>query len=436
MHKAGLRDGRIRRYPEFAWLGKVTDVASTAFKVINWGKEFEHFYDVVTRLKNDPTFTADVFYGLPCFYSETKFANHCVKVYKQLRKDFPGLIMTLEETQLEKAGGDARDRQKANDAAGIMNQLANRKMVLRLSGMCDVYETFGHGVNVLQIPAYHADIEELNATGKYRGILLIDDHPEQNRTRHGSFLAQTESLENVTSAVSNNLQKLARRLSNELKEHVFDEKTLEVIKITRPLVDLQTLTLKVRARGVPLITTLESNIFIKNAKEIASNIRCVPDSEMRLQYREFLSRMQNSTSDIPDSGLKSLDILKMFLQSSKKLYKGIEMIVHVLSVASVAMTVESVVESHVSVYENRINKNRNFTEQRASQEMCIALNGPNIAQSDSVVKAAMSRYWQQESANEDFWHFIRRSDNITQYFVSKVVDRISKNTSNLPFMDK
>eukprot|EP00112_Aurelia_sp_Birch-Aquarium-sp1_P017082 Seg3933.1 transcript_id=Seg3933.1/GoldUCD/mRNA.D3Y31 product="hypothetical protein" protein_id=Seg3933.1/GoldUCD/D3Y31 len=157
---------------------------------------------------------------------------------------------------------------------------------------------------------------------------------------------------------------------------------------------------------------------------------------MRLQYREFLSRMQNSTLDIPDSGLKSLDILKMFPQGSKKLYEGIGMIVHVLSVASVAMTVESVVESHVSVYENRINKNRNVTEQRASQEMCIALNGPNIAQSDSVVKAAISRYWQQESANEDFWHFIRRSDNITQYFVSKVVDRISKNTSNLPFMHK
>eukprot|EP00112_Aurelia_sp_Birch-Aquarium-sp1_P017083 Seg3933.2 transcript_id=Seg3933.2/GoldUCD/mRNA.D3Y31 product="hypothetical protein" protein_id=Seg3933.2/GoldUCD/D3Y31 len=255
MHKAGLRDGRIRRDPEFAWLGKVTDVASTAFKVINWGKEFEHFYDVVTRLKNDPTSIADVFYGLPCFYSETKFTNHCVKLYKQLRKDFPGLIMTLEETQLEKAGGDARDRQKANDAAGIMNQLANRKMVVRLSGMCDIYETFENGVDVLQIvnmlphdkydnffekcvnklekmaaiaqihelcltldkhskkclwPAYHADIEELNATGKYRGILLIDDHPEQNRTRHGSFLAQTQSLENVTSAVSNNLQKLAR----------------------------------------------------------------------------------------------------------------------------------------------------------------------------------------------------------------------------------
>ena len=151
MHKAGLRDGRIRRDPEFAWLGKVTDVASTAFKVINWGKEFENFYDVVTRLKNDPTFTADVFCGLPCFYSQTKFANHCVKVCKQLRKHYPGLIMTLEEMQLEKAGGDARDQQKAKDAAGVMNQLANRKMVLRPSGMCDIYETFGHGVNVLQI---------------------------------------------------------------------------------------------------------------------------------------------------------------------------------------------------------------------------------------------------------------------------------------------
>jgi hypothetical protein len=162
------------------------------------------------------------------FHSETKFANHCAKVYEQLRKDYPALFSTLEETQMNNFGArDAKSRKTASDATQLKNKLANKKFVLTLSGVCDIYDTFGHGIDILQIvsilpheqfdklhevciekllqmskviqchekcsmskegkkiclwPKYHSDLQSIIATGKYRGIPILDNDPEQNRT--------------------------------------------------------------------------------------------------------------------------------------------------------------------------------------------------------------------------------------------------------------
>ena len=91
MHKAGIVDLHIRKDKTFRWLNDLTDITGQAFKHINWGKEFEHFLDVADSLKADKSFIEDVFSALPCFYSETKFANHCVRVYTQLKLDYPVL---------------------------------------------------------------------------------------------------------------------------------------------------------------------------------------------------------------------------------------------------------------------------------------------------------------------------------------------------------
>ena len=103
----------------------------------------------------------------------------------------------------------------------------NKKTCLNLSGLCDIYSVFGHGVNILQTvnmlphekykkfmmcinvltnmretisdhnsekclqkclwPTYHKDVAELKNTGKYRGILIVaDDAPKRkdNITRY------------------------------------------------------------------------------------------------------------------------------------------------------------------------------------------------------------------------------------------------------------
>ena len=117
LHRAGLQDIHIRKDPAFKWLNDVTNVISKAFKSINWGQAFEHFLEIVELLANDDAFIEPVYKTSPCFFSETRFANHCVRVYKSFHKDYPALVTSLEDIQLSNTGGSSKEREKANNAS-------------------------------------------------------------------------------------------------------------------------------------------------------------------------------------------------------------------------------------------------------------------------------------------------------------------------------
>ena len=68
------------------------------------------------------------------------------------------------------------------------------------------------------------------------------------------------------------------------------------------------------------------------------------------------------------------------------------MIMQALAVSSVKVSCESVLES-VSKYEIHFDERRNLSEIGANEEFEIAMNGPNVANCDNVVKAAMDKYW-------------------------------------------
>jgi hypothetical protein len=243
----------------------------------------------------------------------------------------------------------------------------------------------------------------------------------------------------VVATATTRIKKLAERLSEELSVSVFDDQATSLVEQLRPLLDLRRLANKVKLRGSTMIGSLEARTFVKNGKKIASNIIQIPDVELAAQYKEFLRRLEKVTSRIQEKDQPdSMGVLKMFLDSARGLYLGIEMVMHVLSVASISMSVESVVESHVSVYESRINKKRNVSEDRGRREMEISLNGPIVSRCGGVVKAAMTEYWRKESKRDDFWHFIRKSERIQlqPFEVSKVIDGKFKEKSKLPIMDK
>jgi hypothetical protein len=82
----------------------------------------------------------------------------------------------------------------------------------------------------------------------------------------------------------------------------------------------------------------------RKLRQISSKL---PDVELAAQYKEFLCRLEKVTNGTQEKDLpQNMEVLEMFLDSSKGLYLGIEMVIHVLSVASVSMSVESVVVSH------------------------------------------------------------------------------------------
>ena len=103
--------------------------------------------------------------------------------------------------------------------------------------------------------------------------------------------------------------------------------------------------------------------------------------------------------------------------------------------ASVKLSVESVVESLVSRYETHFRKDRQLTEEHSMEEMMIAENGPTLARADCVLKRAMDAYW--KSVFEDGkWHFTRKCVNTYLGSHGKTVSRLLQEKSKFPFQDK
>ena len=176
--------------------------------------------------------------------------------------------------------------------------------------------------------------------------------------------------------------------------------------------------------------------FIEKARIITPDISDITDQELRLQYRDFLNKIENNLSDdAEDTKLKSMDILKMFLSPELKLYENVETIVHILCTAATTMSVESVVESWVSVYENHSNKHRPITNERAEREVAVAVNGPLVQHADSLIKEALKDMFKDaKDVKNRNGHFVRRTQNIADYSVSKSVDSIVKKSKLRPFM--
>ena len=81
MLKAELVDTHIKKNEQFEWLNAITSAIAKAFKLINYGKDYEPFIVVAEILRTDPTFLDKVYCFVPLFYSKTKFANQCATVY-------------------------------------------------------------------------------------------------------------------------------------------------------------------------------------------------------------------------------------------------------------------------------------------------------------------------------------------------------------------
>ena len=61
--------------------------------------------------------------------------------------------------------------------------------------------------------------------------------------------------------------------------------------------------------------------------------------------------------------------------------------------ACVKISVESVAESVISVYNQHNSKIRNIGEENANDELCIAYNGPEIGEADEVLRDALDLHF-------------------------------------------
>ena len=223
-------------------------------------------------------------------------------------------------------------------------------------------------------------------------------------TRAGHHLT-----EDIIITVNKALKDLAEEISNKLAMNVYSDSDKEFVALIKSVLDLKHLAQRVALRGVPLITGLKSITFVKNCKKIAPNISAVRDVELKSQYKIFLTRI-NSVWDslagnVTDEDIiTSMKLLEMLLSSTTKHYLGCELIMHALCVAACSMSVESIIESFVSVHEIRMHSKRHVDEVRGVNELMIGLNGPTIGKCNPIVNAAMDAYWNKHHSSTDTRH--------------------------------
>ena len=74
-----------------------------------------------------------------------------------------------------------------------------------------------------------------------------------------------------------------------------------------------------KVKGAAHVKALDGEQFTKVSKQLATNIVDVPDSKIRIQFWEFIRRLQLNEED-----LCSIELIKVFLETERKLYVDIE----------------------------------------------------------------------------------------------------------------
>ena len=82
-----------------------------------------------------------------------------------------------------------------------------------------------------------------------------------------------------------------------------------------------------------------------------------------------------------------MELLELFLHpDNSQLYENVEAVLSVMARAALLISVESVVESWISVMEHHASQRRTLGEMLIYEEMVIAINGPSLVHCDSVVQ--------------------------------------------------
>ena len=153
--------------------------------------------------------------------------------------------------------------------------------------------------------------------------------------------------------------------------------------------------------------------------------------ELRMQFRVFLGKLQELTPTIKE--MKDKEVFSLLLHPRHGHFKGLESVLAVLAYASVAMGLESMVESWVSVMEHHNNPRRALTQARVEQECMVSINGPSEVHCDSVVLEALGAYWSRMKVDRQ-GHWVRKNKDMRQYMVSQAVDSEVNQPPDVAFM--
>ena len=204
--------------------------------------------------------------------------------------------------------------------------------------------------------------------------------------------------------VKERLSTLTWRLHNDLANEVFDDCTKEVIENCRVICDLKSLLEKIYQKGSVMVGLEGAKTFLNAVRNITGSVATVDDGDLMIHYRLFVANLETlfikSCKKFDPSILDSKEIIQSILKKENiALFRNVKVIIHLICVACVKVSVESVVESLVSRYEKHFDSSRQPTKQHSLDEIIIAENEPLLHHTDKILERAMHQYWRV--ANHD-----------------------------------
>ena len=476
MHRAGLVDTHLRNPTRKGftekWLNELIETICQAFELFNWGKEYEHLVAVVKELARE---NPEIKFKNPCFFSATRFPNYSARVFDSFLKDFSSIIRCFEESQ-----ADMNNKHRMKYAT-LSNKIQNLTFMCSLSGITDIYSVFSQLVECLQkvcmlphvrydtamrkIEKFEVMLEQIDVQNctclndnnnendkclwvnyhrDMRTVMSSNPHfrhvpvgllsPEELNTRMGSQTnSETRNLDREkTVQISNKrLSNILIYLKEHLKAEVFDSQDKITIEHSRTILNLGNLHQKCLNSGYSHVANLSFLNFHSSSREFhIPELTTLEEGEIRAQFRIFLRTLEKETFE----DYSDIEIFSQILKSES--YSDCPVILHILICAALSKSVESVVESWGSEMEEISSKKRQISEIKLHDEMMICLNGPGIVHCDSVVSEGLQNMVSNYKSPQDRMegHFIRKSENIESYIVSKVVDGMKSQKIKLPFM--
>ena len=283
-------------------------------------------------------------------------------------------------------------------------------------------------------PSYHADIADVRDHGTFMGAEMEKLAPATNNTRAGFF--QRGQNQNLTKDVvikqaDKRALEVVKFLGAGLEQKVFDAESVKDIETLRRVLDSASLLQKIKSTSPAAVSAVAWDKFWRAAAVVDEDVEGrIGKVELRLQFKEYCRRL-----DQMSSLSSSHDIFKKFFEPSSNMSSNIEGVLSIIAKAAVAKTVESVVESWISVLERHSSKVRNLKQDRIEDEMMTTLNGPEVVHCKSLVEEAMRKYWQKSrTLGYRDGHFVMKSGRIKSYLVSKAVDSVQNTPALRPFM--
>ena len=241
-------------------------------------------------------------------------------------------------------------------------------------------------------PTFHKDVCTLQETGKIvhviQGQLVADPLRDTRVGRKEKNNIKLLNKEDIIDGVQQRATDIVKHLSSRLEEKVYRKEDIAIINSTRIVLGAHNLINSLAARGAPAVSSLTWDKFLRSSVMLDPDLmERVPEEEYRLQFKEYLRRLENLAKAPNRKDLKDMELLELFLEpKNQHLYSDIEGVISVMVRGSLLISVESVVESWISVMEHHASQRRTLGEMQLHEEMVIAVNGPSLVHCDSLAQ--------------------------------------------------